>query len=563
MPSPQRSPGTLALVTQVSGLLLFGIALERGFTAFERWIPRDIYFESSFTLALFSAAPLLLVPVLLASSPAPLALLPARALRTDVLGWSNTDSIGGLRWFAFSLVVALCWSYAAYPYNYYYGQAHLLDRWLVVLLALGTLRSPLLIPLFLFELMISRGQLRHPINSLAPITEELPIRLLCIIAGLALWNLVASSQRFANGSERTRRENRGSVFSRIPTHVLVYALLCILGCYYGFAGIAKLTIGESLLDWARDSHMENLFVGAYLNGWPLIDSQESLLSMARIVRNLSVPIATATILLECGMIFVLAHRVGTIVLVGSILMMHLGIVAMTGIFFWQWVVVDISLAIWLWWIREDETLGAIYSTRNAVASVLIIVTLIWTFGVNRFTWWNTKWYSVLEVEVLDDEGRRYRVDYGDFYPFLLIDFLQPDGAAADTIIYGMTFKQELMNRIETTNPRELRAFLRQQRAENISHTHLRTKRNVENFMLRYFRNRNRLIAQGSSPGHHVFPFIVSAPLSRMRYVKAANLYDDRAPVVEVKIRHVETYYTGESLVPFAEQVIATIAIPSG
>ncbi|MBW2391131.1 MAG: hypothetical protein JRG89_22240, partial [Deltaproteobacteria bacterium] len=393
--SLQQSPRTLTLVTQVSGLLLFGIALERSFTAFERWLPRDIYFEPSFTLALFSAVPLLLLPAFLALAPAPLSFLPARTIRADTLGWNNADSIGGLRWCAFCVVVALCWSQAAYPYNYYYGQAHVLDRWLLVLLALGTLRSPLLIPLFLFEFMISRGQLRHPVNSLAPITEELPIRLLCIIAGLALWNLVVSSQRFANWSERVRRENRETTSLRIPTHVLVYALLCLLGSYYGYAGIAKLTIGESLLDWAQSSHMENLFVGAYLNGWPLVDSQESLLSLAKVVRNLSVPIASATILLECGMILVLVHRLGTIVLVGSIFMMHLGIVAMTGIFFWQWVIVDVSLTIWLWWVRNDETIGSIYSTRNAVASIFLIVTLILAFGVNRFTWWNTKWYSVL------------------------------------------------------------------------------------------------------------------------------------------------------------------------
>lgn len=82
-------------------------------------------------------------------------------------------------------------------------------------------------------------------------------------------------------------------------------------------------------------------------------------------------------------------------------------------------------------------------------------------------------------------------------------------------------------------------------------------------MLRYFQNRNRRMARGSSSGDHVFPFFLSAPLSRMRYLNADNLYDDQAPVVEVRIRHIETYYTGDTLVPVEEQVIQTIEIPAG
>jgi hypothetical protein len=189
------------------------------------------------------------------------------------------------------------------------------------------------------------------------------------------------------------------------------------------------------------------------------------------------------------------------------------------------------------------------------------VALISVFGINRFTWWNTKWYSVLEVEVRDAAGEQYRVDYRDFFPYLMIDFIQPEGAVADTFVYGMTFSQELMNRIETTDPGALRAFLRQARAANDSESHAEERQRIENFMLQYFRNRNRRIDRGSSHGHQVFPFVFSAPLVRMRRVPASNLYDDQAPVVEVKIRHVETYYTGEALVPFEDQVIHTIAIP--
>ena len=112
---------TLILITQVSGLLLFGIALERGLAAFEHWIPREIYFEPSFTLAMFSMDPFLLLAALVVLSPALQIFLPGRAGDTNAIDWKNADSIGGLRWLAFCVVVSLCWSHAGYPFNYFFG----------------------------------------------------------------------------------------------------------------------------------------------------------------------------------------------------------------------------------------------------------------------------------------------------------------------------------------------------------------------------------------------------------------------------------------------------------
>lgn len=538
-------------------LILAGIGFESALVALEQSIPVRVYFAPSFTAALLSTVPALILPTGLLLALASLAKKPA-------FDWSHTDSIGGLRWVAFSAVAALCWSHAAYPFNYYYDQAHALDRFLLVLLMLATLRSPLVIPLFVFEMIISRGQLRHGISSLTPIGDELPIRLLGIIAAAALWNAAIASPRLATLWKHTRFSRDRLPRLRATTPAIVFAILCLVGSYYGFAGVAKLRIGDGMLDWVRDSHMENLLIGAYLNGWQWIGNVASALAHADTLRGLSPLLAFTTVAVECGMILLLVHRLGTIFLVISVLFMHLGIVAVSGIFFWKWLLIDVVLAVWLFAIRDDESIATLYSPTKALGSVLIIVATMLAFGTNEFTWWNTRWYSMLEVQAIDADGRHTRVAADDFAPYMLIDYMHPPGSKADTFGFGSTRNQEFAQRIEATDPQTLHSFLQQRRAENRTSENEQVPRYVDDFMLRYFQNRNRRLADaqaGDTFKHQQLPFIVSAPLLHLRAPHGIEHYDDSSPVVEVNIYHREMFYTGSNLVQLDEILLHTVKIP--
>lgn len=536
-------------------LLAAGIAFEFTLTALAAAIPGDAYFETSFTVAALAATPMLALAALVGFSPVLL-------WRSTVIRWDKTDSIGGLRFVVFGIAASLAWSHAAYPFNYYYGEAHAFDRWLLIALLFTILRSPIFVPLFALEMVISRGQLQHPIATMSLVAEELPLRILGIVALAGLWNVVVEWSPVAKLLERAKALLRVEAPAAIAAPAIVFAMLCLVGSYYGHAGLAKLRIGESPLDWANYSHMENLFVGAYAKGWQWVGDYDSMLAFADIVQAFSTPLALATIALEIAMVLVFAHRIGSIVLVISIFLMHLGIVAVSGIFFWQWVVVDAVLALWLFWFRNEASLDALYAGRRGLGSIAIIVFVMWAFPSNDFTWWNTKWYSVLEVEVLDKEGKSYRVARDDFGPYLFSDYIRPPGTLMYMFGFGSTPNQQMMEQVEITNPEALQTFIRQHRVENLSaYSPEPARRDIDDFMTRYFRNRNRRTATNGGPSDYLVPFVLPAPLTHLRWYQADDFYRDQAPVVAVRIRHIEMYYTGDGLAEFGNQVLHTIRIP--
>lgn len=161
MNSDRAPAAILKLVPKVVGLLLFGIYFERVFDVLTSDMPRQIFFESSFTAALLSRMPLGMAVAI--ASVALMVWLFSPAGRGH-LAWDQVDRVGGLRWPILVVAMTLAWAYAGYRYNYYFDQSHVWDRWLIVALLFATLRSPLLIPFFVFEVLLSRAQFDHPLT---------------------------------------------------------------------------------------------------------------------------------------------------------------------------------------------------------------------------------------------------------------------------------------------------------------------------------------------------------------------------------------------------------------
>lgn len=542
---------------QIATLLVAGVGIEHAVFAFERWIPRTIYFEPSFTLALLGSVQWLVLPVLLFT-------VPLFWRRSNRLDWDVIDSIGGFRWVVFGIAVSLCWSYAGYPINHYFGQTHALDRWLLIGTTIAILRSPALLPLFLFELAVCRAQLRHPVAALTPIGDELPLRLIGMITAAVVINLAVQSSAVTKVLSREQETAASRNPWVVPTPILVFATLCLVGSYYGNAGIAKLTIGESPIDWITGNHLENLFVGTYLKGWQWVGTMQSVVDWSSAVATIGPFVSAATVIIECGMIFILVHRVGTVGLLTCMLGMHLGIVALSGIFFWKWLVVEIALGLWLWWARDNRSLDAIYSKSHAVISVVVIIAFMNTFKLNDFTWWNTNRYAVLEIEAQSTDGSTCSIDAEDFSPYMLVDYIRPAGAARDTFGFGSTLSQALMSRTEELDAAVLSAALRKRRKQNAGATNEREKHNINDFMGRYIANQNRWMEQSADHSRFVFPFVFPAPLIHLkaRSSRSHPRCEGELGINEIAIRLWEPYFTGKQFMTLDDQVLHKLQIPA-
>ena len=554
MLSARINSATWKLIVQTAGLLLFGIGFEALFVAVEAQVPPKIYFEASYTLSLISNAPLAFALALVSLSFSCWLFIPAGRGR---LGWSQIDCLGGFRWPIFGVVATLAWAYSGYGYNYYLDQSHLWDRLLLTLLMFGTLRSPLLIAVFCLELLVSRGQFSHLIAARTPIGDELPIRILGMVVGCALWNALLCALASIPAASRIALVKMWCPSARVQIRTLVYSILCLIGFYYAFGGLSKLLIGANLTDWMRFNHMENLFVASYLNGWLNHLPETRILELAEWIRSISVPIAAMTLIIELGMLFILLRQRGTLLLLAAVSSMQFGIVIMTGIIFWKWMILDLSLLAWLWFWRKHEEVRCIYSRSNFIVSLLLIAAVMAAFHENRFAWWNTKWIKVYEIEAIDEAGNRYLVDYADFAPYILFDFYQPDQRRIQTKVYGMSFDQGLMQGLEEAEPADLQQIFALPAQRDVAQARRRQKRIFNGFMKRHFEHRNQ------GPGRSVPPFLLSSPSLHNRHLSAPNLYRDQAAIVEIQLRFIEIFYSGSKLHRMRDEIVHTVRIPQG
>ncbi|MFP8875860.1 MAG: hypothetical protein VCB99_02860, partial [Myxococcota bacterium] len=191
----------------------------------------------------------------------------------------------------------------------------------------------------------------------------------------------------------------------------------------------------------------------------------------------------------------------------------------------------------------------------ACGSILLIVTAAAVFGQNAFTWWNSKWDVVLEVEARGASGTVYDVDYSDFSPYLLYLFLKPyqgvEGGA-----YGLLDEQDRMLDFEAGDLGAIQRDAMERQKIPKGPGQLRKERNFVDFMRRYFSNRNH------RPGTDAIPFLPSSPRIRLRYPRGSPVYRDQEPIVSARARLLESYYTGDSILGLRDEVILDVRIPS-
>jgi hypothetical protein len=159
------------------------------------------------------------------------------------------------------------------------------------------------------------------------------------------------------------------------------------------------------------------------------------------------------------------------------------------------------------------------------------------------------------IEVLDEEGNHYLVAQADFTPYAFFDAYKPEDRESQTFGYGTTANQRLSNFFEEADPETLKRFSTSAPGLKVGPAVARKARSFNNFMGRYFRNRN------AHPGQRVAPFLFPPPNRYNRYPSGPNVYRDQSPVVEVRLRFQEFYYTGSELRTMRDQIVYSIPIP--
>jgi hypothetical protein len=339
-----------------------------------RALPERVYREAVIAAGapehLLSVVVLVAVPILL-------------SLRLN-LGWRSRP----LRTSTVLICLPLAWAFAAYAGNPYFGQAHLLDRLVVLLLVVAVWRHPAAIGAFVWLISAIGGQLSHPIGGYTWVDKELLIAVLCVVlAGALLATVLPRTQAV------------------LP--LVVAGTVC---APYVRAGVAKLA-----LRW-QDEDLGNLFASSHVNGWLGSLDPSTVESVANRIESLSPALAVATVLVELAAVLVVWSRKAVVPVLALLATLHLSIYLASGIFFWKWLVLLVAVGLLLRGDAMAEAWGWQRQRRLAILGAALVASIV-VHQPSTLAWRDTELTQAFDIEVVLDDGSVHTVPRLDLEPY--------------------------------------------------------------------------------------------------------------------------------------------------
>lgn len=355
-------------------------------------LPRSLYEEGSVVLGVLQHEPAL---VMLSIGILPLIVFRRR------ISWELIDVSMKMRNFVWIVAAVMGVNFILLDYNYYYDHSFLFDRAvLAALLVLIRFHPGFLFP-FVVMMMAFALQIHHPLPEAMwnwP-DKRMPTHLLFAFVWFVYLRIFVRTD------------------PRLPLILAVF----VAGSTYAHAGLSKMAIGPELTTWLLENPTSNILVSAYQNGnWLGHLSTPQIMKLASFLSQIDVLNNGFTLFAEIGAALMLLDRRVARLFLAACILLHLGILSTTGIFFWKWIIVDIAMiwyagALWKWGV-PDPWVSRPYAVALAALTFVFAVTHFKTTGV-LFAWWDTRHTQFFSYEVETDSGRRYSLDPRYFTPY--------------------------------------------------------------------------------------------------------------------------------------------------
>lgn len=361
----------------------------------------------------------------------------AAALRTRSLGprWSDFDGGPRLQRLVVLVAAVLAWAYATYPYNFYFDQAHHVDRLLLLALVPLIFRRPVFVLPFLVVLLLILGQFSHPIGGFSRAGPMLLIRVLLLFAACWLVRIGTGRGRAAD---------------------FLFLLCCLIAAHYWVSGLGKVQIG-----WLTQDRIGWLLPATYASGWLAFLEPDTISAATRVLLALNWPMKIGTLLIECGALVALWRRGGLRALLIAWIALHTGIFLITGIFFWMWMLLDAAVLLLFLGPRAPQL--PIFTRPHAALSLLLIGGGELWFRPQELAWLDARVSYTYRMEAVGASGRSYTVPPRFFAPYdyqlTLGNFRYLTPAPHLAITWGATYQPELASALEhATSPERVLAL---------------------------------------------------------------------------------------------------------
>ncbi|SKA79640.1 hypothetical protein SAMN02745166_00521 [Prosthecobacter debontii] len=471
----------------------------------------------------------------------------------DLRSWGDLLRGGRMAWVAWTLIGVLVWTGSLYPFNFYFGQGHLVDRGIILLLGLVSLRFPACFPALLYAVVVTYLQWRVPGLSDAEYTNRK------MVLDLA-WVLCAAGLA------------RPLINRCLPKATYAFTLACISAAliHYWIPGVAKLKVGLDSWDWLLHDDLFNLSASTFVHGWSAFWDEEGLVRLLAFLQPLALPMKVFVLVVELALITAFWNRRWFVLLSAGRVMLHAGIFFFSGDSFWNWIVLQIALtAAFIEWPRRGQgdeksapTMGAemrLFSWQSgAVAAVYLLITAN-SHMASNLAWFDSQVTERYSVYAVMKGGRRLYVkpDFFEPYDFAFIQsqfhFLLPEKVLTRT--FGAIHEARVAQAArEARTVEAVRGLIATHGKVQID---AKRTASFDGFLKRWFAQHRALEGVLPKTLHTLSPPLHAYVLSKET---PDHTYQGEHPVERLEIEFERTLFDGERFVEMDHRVVHTVSL---
>lgn len=254
------------------------------------------------------------------------------ALAAPWVPWSGVPNGDVLRWLAFGLVAALAWKAATQDVDVVLGEAHWSERAILVLAVPLCVLSPAFAALACFLLTIPFRLWTHH--------STLPMRLLQSVIAF----LLSSAALRIPAVHSVLSSWLGAPLLGADAGSLAFFSVVMLVSHYVITALAKGWLGPQWYSWVADNRMHYLAASAYAWGWARFIPWPHWLKLIRFVQRVERPLQAFAFGLELLAPLALLDRWAAVGFCLGWAGFHCGVCALSGLWFWDWVLADLFAA---------------------------------------------------------------------------------------------------------------------------------------------------------------------------------------------------------------------------
>lgn len=296
------------------------------------------------------------------------------------------------RYLLITIIVLEAYTTGFRDYNHYYDSWFWADRILLFFSTLLVLYRPVFLPIFILQLLFLNGQVSSP-----PIVNDGRAHKSLVLSSLlTFWVFLVANKLWRN---------------RFSWQLFIVFFLALVSTWYLQAGIGKFE-----LNWHRSNNIYNLYAAAVDTGWLHFIKRDLLVQIGDFISDQRQFFQMCGIIIELILpLLLLINRKLTIACLFAFISLHTMIYLMSGIFFWEWIVMELVIVAVL--ISDKAYSKKLFQPAHFVAYFFLLLLLPTFTNPPKLAWLDCGYINSYSFFLVRQDGTQQLLYPSFFSPY--------------------------------------------------------------------------------------------------------------------------------------------------